>query len=226
MTVEERIEKLESELERTRGRTRLAQKLVGGIAVVIVLVTMASLTRTQAVAQSSGRKKVADEIRARRFVLLDENGKTRGLWKVLKEGPQLILFDEKGKGRAALAVSKAGPGLTLADEKGEPRIAMGLHKGVPRIVLADDQANPRIGLSVERGLAGDTAYQDKVTEVGRAFQTAYEKGIASQDAVEAKAVLGLLQESRLIRVENNLYLMPKEIGDDMIEQYRKMGLMP
>ena len=75
-------------------------------------------------------------------------------------------------------------------------------------------------------IAGDPAYLDRATEVGKALQLAYEKGSASEDAEEAKAVLALLGESRLTKVEDTVYLVPGEIGDAVIEQYRKMGLMP
>jgi len=57
-------------------------------------------------------------IRAKRFVLEDENGKTRASLIVGKDGPGLVLLDENGKPRAMLSVLKDGPGLALYDENG------------------------------------------------------------------------------------------------------------
>jgi hypothetical protein len=44
-----------------------------------------------------GAAAVQDEVRAKRFVLADENGKLRGEFFVTKDGPSLALFDENGK---------------------------------------------------------------------------------------------------------------------------------
>ena len=54
-----------------------------------------------------------NEVRAKKFVLVDENGKTRALLALITDGPALVLFDENGEIRADLAVSmsKAGPAL-------------------------------------------------------------------------------------------------------------------
>ena len=59
-------------------------------------------------------------LRARKFILEDENGELRALLCIGKGGPGLYLYDEKGKLRAMLRVGKYGPRLSLSDEKGKP----------------------------------------------------------------------------------------------------------
>jgi hypothetical protein len=123
MTIEERLENMEGELERMKRRNRWllgAILLVAGVLIVsVVLETTASRAR----AQAGGTAKV---IRANGFVLEDENGKPRAALGVGKSAPaSLILFDENGKMRVFLAVGKEGASLTLGDEKGQARFAAG-----------------------------------------------------------------------------------------------------
>ena len=63
--------------------------------------------------------KTHNEVRARRFVLVDENGKTRATLNVDKAGPGLNLYDENEKIRASLSVMKGGPCLCLYDKLGK-----------------------------------------------------------------------------------------------------------
>jgi len=62
---------------------------------------------------------VVNEVRARRFVLVDEAGRVRADLTAHKTGPELDFYDQNGKGRAALGVTKDGPGLLLLDENGK-----------------------------------------------------------------------------------------------------------
>jgi hypothetical protein len=64
-------------------------------------------------------------LRARKFVLADENGKSRASLWVDKDGPILALVDANGKIRAMLMVDTNGPRLALADENGKTRALLG-----------------------------------------------------------------------------------------------------
>ena len=58
-------------------------------------------------------------IRANQFVLEDDNGKTRAVLDVGKDGvPGLYLYDDNGTPRAMLGVSKGGSVLALCDKNG------------------------------------------------------------------------------------------------------------
>jgi len=59
------------------------------------------------------------EIRANRFVLEDENGKTRAMLWVNKDTPGLSLYDKNGEQRAWLSVGNDNAGLGLYDGKGK-----------------------------------------------------------------------------------------------------------
>ncbi len=60
------------------------------------------------------------EIRANRFILEDENGKTRAEISMEKDGPCLHLFGENDKVCLGLTVGKDGPDLRLFDKNSRP----------------------------------------------------------------------------------------------------------
>ena len=70
------------------------------------------------------------EVRANRFVLVDENGRTGAMLSVDTDGPRLRLFDEQGRLRINLAVVKDGPRLDLTDKNGKPRAQLGVGRTV------------------------------------------------------------------------------------------------
>jgi len=164
MTIEERLEALERELESTKRR---AQRLwIGlGLAAFLTCTLAWSFTATTAASPALGAEKV---IRANRFIVEDANGKTRasldtnglGLldengevrsWLTIDEhGSKLGLFDENGKGRAWLGTDGLGlldengkifrtwlsaDGLTLFDENGMGRAWLTTDENGPRLVL-------------------------------------------------------------------------------------------
>lgn len=144
MTIEERLGNMERELGRVKRRNRWLLGAIllvaGGLAVPVVLETTALRARAQAAG-------TAKEIRASSFVLVDENGKTRGGLVFNHNGwPTLELWDENGLGRAALFVSKDGPGLALRDENGKNRLAMILVKDAPGLLLYDENGKVRANL--------------------------------------------------------------------------------
>jgi len=59
-----------------------------------------------------------EEVKARAFCVVDENGKPRAVLGVGKEGSGLALYDENEKLRALLSVDKEGPRLDMFDKNG------------------------------------------------------------------------------------------------------------
>ena len=124
MTTDERLEMLARELARAKRRTRW------------VLLTAILAAGAFGVAWGFGRERlaaqaasgVAKEVRANKFVVVDENGKTRAVLVAGKDGVGLALNDENGKVRAELPVFKDGPALSLKDEKGKTRAHLGTSK--------------------------------------------------------------------------------------------------
>jgi hypothetical protein len=148
MDTEERLEKLERELLAEKRRNRWLLVAVGlGVVGVCLVWTLATITAT---AQAQGANIGPKVIRANQFILKDENGKTRAVLSVSKEGPALVLFDETGKPRAGLDAGKDGPGLVLADETGKFRAMLAVDKDGPRLVLFDEIGKRRAGLAVNK----------------------------------------------------------------------------
>lgn len=144
MTVEERIERLE----------RNNRRLMAGLVAAVLLGIGVAATPTK-----SGVDAVA-ELRAQKFILVDDNGKTRAALSVSQAGPglglldangvlratlgvnmgepMLGLFDRNGEPCAGLTVSKEGTGLSLADEHGKLRAVLGVTKAGPELELYDE----------------------------------------------------------------------------------------
>ena len=125
MTIDERIEKMERQLVRVRWVNR-------GLIACIVLSLLVGLPFLMA---GSGVK----EIRANRFILEDENGKTRAELSLKKDGPNLSLSDENGKPRAGLTVDKDGrPGLLLLDDNGKCLAILSVAMDGPWLALFEE----------------------------------------------------------------------------------------
>src|SRR4030042_6372175 len=74
------------------------------------------------------------EIRARSFILVDENGKELAALDATPSGPELWMCEENGKSRAMLTVFKGGPKLTLYDDNGKPRALLAGTKDGPGLM--------------------------------------------------------------------------------------------
>jgi hypothetical protein len=120
---------------------------------------VAALEREQAVMRGKLRRleKTLDaqrqEVEARKFVLVDENGSPRARLSVDKDGPRLSLLDENGKSRARLAVGKDGPRLSLRDANGKTRARLSVAEfssGQPGLCLFDENGKERVMLDMTK----------------------------------------------------------------------------
>jgi hypothetical protein len=92
---------------------------------------------------------VADVVRAKRFVLVDDSGKVRARLEVEgKWGPRLVLLNEEVRIVAGLQVSRTGARLTLGNENEQARVSLGFDQGVPRLLLWDENGKSSAGLEV------------------------------------------------------------------------------
>jgi hypothetical protein len=101
-------------LERSHRRWKL---LASGLLGILVLLSLMGAT-----IQKGGN--VAEVIRAQRFLLVDEDGKTRAELAVEKGWSGLRLKDANGRVRALLVVEAEGPILELRDKKGRARTTL------------------------------------------------------------------------------------------------------
>jgi hypothetical protein len=94
---------------------------------------------------------VADVVRAKRFVLLDDSGKVRARLEVEGEwGPRLVLLNEEVRIVAGLQVLKTGASLTLGNENEQARVSLGFDQGVSSLRLWDENGKSSVGLEVSR----------------------------------------------------------------------------
>ena len=111
MTVEERLEKLEQKLSHAQIVNRVL--IVAGIGILLVMWLFAS-------GASTAQNIVHDEILAKKFVVVDENGMPCIGLGASDIGRVLGLFDENGKPRILMSAANDGSMLALIDENGKP----------------------------------------------------------------------------------------------------------
>jgi len=93
-----------------------------------------------------GLTEIGSEVRARRFILEDDQGNLRGLWQIDDAGTvRLSIHDPTGRPRMNLAVLADGaPGMSFADESDRRRIVLGLLPDeTATLVFADGSSVPR-----------------------------------------------------------------------------------
>lgn len=140
MTTEERLERLECELARSKRRFRWL--IIGaGLCLVSAAVLYAYRSRSDA----SG---VGKELRATSFVLEDLSGKPRASLGMDEDGLELRLRYENGKIGAALCLHEEKMVLSLSDTNGIPRAVLGVTQNMPLLCLYDEKQEPRATLAV------------------------------------------------------------------------------
>ena len=124
MTIEERLEMLETELAASRRSTRRL-KYGTGIFMVLFVVFVAILGYAQTNEKTVIR---ADEVRAHRFIVEDTHdgadGKQQGIFGMIQDAPGLRLGG--GSAPQISLSTHSGTYFYMADETGNPRISMSI----------------------------------------------------------------------------------------------------
>jgi hypothetical protein len=110
MTVEQRIEKLEQEVERLS-----AVRVVEATSLRLVGIPMLGLSDEQ----GKPRAVLALNEDGTGLVMSDEQGRPRTILALGASGSMLTLRDEHGEVRAGIALTKSGPRLAIYDEQGK-----------------------------------------------------------------------------------------------------------
>ena len=135
MTIEDRL----TRLERRNRRLTLALVLIGVVAALIVTTGM---DRADA---------VPEKVTARRFELVDENGKVQAVLGVANDSPFLNLSDKNGKLRVGLGVTMGMvPSLSLFDDNGNPRAGLMVIKDSSILNLSDANGHVRANLGTTK----------------------------------------------------------------------------
>jgi len=147
MTTDERIENLEKGLASAR---RLNRWLLAAVGLALGVWILAGTFGPATAGAPGGEAAVNEVLRAKRFVLVDDAGKTRALLHVDAPGPVLDLRDAAGKTRAMLVVGKDGSVLVLANENGKGRALLNVLGDVPILSLLDENDKLRATLHVNK----------------------------------------------------------------------------
>jgi len=143
VTTEERIEKLERELMATNAalletkatkRKHLQASLVLALMVAILFFTC--------------NLPIQEIVRARKFVLVDGQGKNCAVLAMATNGPGLTMFNENDKATIRLGMDKEGPSLRLFDTNNVRRIQLNIATDGPLLALFDVNGTNRATLCI------------------------------------------------------------------------------
>ena len=100
-----------------------------------------------------GKAAVQEEVRAKKFVLVDEQGMSVGAFGTTNGQPRLALYGESEKVRALFALDPSGqPGLALFSESQKARAFFALDtNGQPGVVLFGENGKPRAKFIMQKG---------------------------------------------------------------------------
>jgi hypothetical protein len=92
------------------------------------------------------------ELRAKRFVLVDDDGQVRGDFGLGADGgTRLAIRDSENKSVVSMGFDKAHvPSLSIADAEGRPQADLTIFGGSPRLVLLSPAGKVRIGLVADK----------------------------------------------------------------------------
>lgn len=143
--LEKRLAALETKVTRLTTENRRYRRFTGAAALVAAAALAVPISATQS----------ASEIRAKRLVLVDDAGTSRGALAVSADGAiDLTLFDKRGKSRLVLGVDGSNvPFLALrnAESTSASVSIAAIGTGNPVLRMADAHGRPRLTASV----AGD-----------------------------------------------------------------------
>jgi hypothetical protein len=127
MTIEERLERIER--QNVYLRVGLGLVLLAGVALLVM-----------GQAAPSG---TVDEVRARRFALVDENGTERASLQAGKDDLLFLITDALGHHRVLLQMTRDSTRLAFVGNNQKPQVALSLVEGVPTFRLFDAQGTVR-----------------------------------------------------------------------------------
>ena len=155
MNLEDRVANLEAELAQHKRRARRARWAPAlAIGVCLIMFGLFEATTDRVTAQGKGYE---DEIRTRKFVLVNESGERRASMDVSNnDQPNLLLFGKNEQLRVELNLdNNDDPWLALYGKDGMARTSLGVFKeksglGLekPGLGLYDKNGKPRVSLGI------------------------------------------------------------------------------
>jgi hypothetical protein len=113
---------------------------LGGLAIVLLVVTTL-------LTGASKKPDVAEEIRAKKIVLVNERGKDVIVMENLNDSSQIVMFDSNGKMRFGLEVNDRYSDLNIYDSKANERLSLSSMDSGPLLYMYDSKGKKRLSLS-------------------------------------------------------------------------------
>ena len=159
------------------------------------LVVTAGMERTEA---------VPEVVKARQFLLVDENGKERAGLSMGKDGPVLVLVDENGKERAGLSMGKDGPGLALMDENEKPRAVLGMGKDGVVLSLMDENGKQGAVLRVKKVEGSFLGLRDEngKTRAGLKLDKQFPQLFLADENGQIRAAMAVINDAALLGLKD------------------------
>jgi len=153
MTIEERLEQLESKLARAQrhnNRLWIALAVVAG-----GCLTAVPLLHREVLGQFGvTTRTTCEEMRARRFAVVGESGEVLADLSADQAGPHLRLLDKTGNARVGVYSTADGTLLALSDENAKQRILLTADAQGAKVGLGGDNSKVRVGLATGKGGPG------------------------------------------------------------------------
>jgi len=112
-------------------------------------------------------------VQSRRYSLLDDSGRQRGMWRERDGTSALILQDDGGRWRLVAEMGPDGPRVQLHRAGGEPLVEFGARDADAVLTMHDRAGSPRLQLRVADG-GGRLTFLDRngepVSEIGEGAQ--------------------------------------------------------
>jgi len=124
--------------------------LTGSIVALVLGAAIAGAAWGQS--RSAPDRTNTDEVRARRFILVDSAGAERAELAVTVDGSaRLVVRDAKGKTAVWVGINSAGdPSLSIVDSQGLPYADLVMYRDEPRLALCSPPGKPRAGIVVSK----------------------------------------------------------------------------
>lgn len=192
MTIEHRLEALERELAATKRRHHRLF-IVVLFAIILLAVAGAPEGDGSSAVMAQDEQVVAQVVRARRFVVIDEAGTERAVIAANGKRSWLELFDDRGTKRATLTVDTEVPGLSpalrLYNELGKDQVSLVAGNSSGGLWVDDTTGQLRAELCVEDSGSSWFAINDK-TGKSKVELNTYERGSQLTLDVDKKNGLG------------------------------------
>jgi hypothetical protein len=144
MTTEERFVKLEQELSSAKNHIH---RLVVAVIIAVVMVVVWTYSSKTNTAQAEGVSDIPSVIRARKFILEDNNGKVRAvLSNTEEEGTGLAILDRSGKTSIKLGTNKLANVLLISDQNDKPSIVLSTTELGNTLFISDQNSKLRAAM--------------------------------------------------------------------------------